>query len=56
MQTHKNKWYSWLRIFILIINGGLYTGCDNEEAVDTSIVLKAFGPSPALRGGVNSGS
>jgi hypothetical protein len=51
MQTHKNKWYSWLIIFILIISGGLYTGCDNEEAVDTSIILKAFGPSPALRGG-----
>lgn len=51
MQTHKNKGYSWLIIFILIISGGLYTGCDNEEAVDTSIILKAFGPSPALRGG-----
>ena len=51
MQTHKNKWYSWLIIFTLIISGGVYTGCDKDEKIDTSIVLKAFGPSPALRGG-----
>lgn len=51
MQTHKNKWYSLLIIFLLIISGNIYTGCDNEEEIDTSIILKAFGPSPALRGG-----
>ena len=52
MQTHKNKWYSWLIIFTLIVSGGIYTGCDNDndEKLDSLIVLKAFGPSPALRG------
>lgn len=52
MQTHKNKWYSWLIIFTIIISGGIYTGCDNDndEKLDSLIVLKAFGPSPALRG------
>ncbi|MDN5296868.1 MAG: hypothetical protein PWQ71_974 [Bacteroidota bacterium] len=51
MQTHKNKWHSWLIIFTLIISGGVYTGCDKDEKIETSIILKAFGPSPALRGG-----
>jgi IPT/TIG domain. len=51
MQTHKNKWHSWLIIFTLIISGGVYTGCDKNEKIETSIILKAFGPSPALRGG-----
>jgi lipopolysaccharide export system protein LptA len=51
MQTNNNKWFSHLIILILIISGGIYTGCENEEEIDSSIILKAFGPSPALRGG-----
>ena len=50
MQTKRNIWTACLMICLLILTGFGFNSCEKEE-IDTKVVLKSFGPSPALRGG-----
>lgn len=56
----KNKKYSWwaLRLMcLMIISSVAFTACDDDDDIDTNqlasgeVLLKSFGPSPAMRGG-----
>ena len=50
MQTKRNIWTACLMMCLLILTGFGFNSCEKEE-IDTKVVLKSFGPSPALRGG-----
>lgn len=46
----KNKWSVCFTICLMLMNCLLFTACNKDEE-DNSVILKSFGPSPALRGG-----
>lgn len=50
MQTKRNIWTACLMMCLLILTGFGFNSCEKEQ-IDTKVILKSFGPSPALRGG-----
>ncbi len=50
MQTKRNIWTACLMMCLLILTGFGFNSCEKDQ-IDTRVVLKSFGPSPALRGG-----
>lgn len=50
MQTKRNTWTACLMMCLLILTGFGFNSCEKEQ-IDTKVILKSFGPSPALRGG-----